>query len=670
MAVSATVLDDAAAAEHAAATGGVAASSRKVLRRRWTSNVDRAIGAIVDPATAILIVAEVVILSSGVFSRYVLKSALVWTDELATILFLWLAMLGAVAAYRRGEHMRLTALVRRVPPAVARAFETISSTIVGVFALELLYAIVWPATAPANTGGFGGLLASMARGTFFAASYLAQETVDFTPALNIPRSDVVLAIVVSLVLILVLAVLRLIDSDPRVVIPVVAATAVISALAWVERGALVPLGNANLFLFFVVLVGACVAIGVPIAFAFGTATMSYLALVTSVPLSTVAGRMDEGISNLVLLAIPLFILLGLLIECAGIAKRLVNAIASLVGHLRGGLNIVLVAAMYLVSGISGSKVADMAAVAPVLFPEMERRGGRRSEMIALLATSGAMAETIPPSLVLIIIGTVASVSIQQLFTAGLLPAAVASIALLAVALVRSRRDDRTELAARPSVQHISRAIFVALPGLVLPLLIRYCVVGGIATATEVSTVGILYSLVVGLLIYREFDWRRAYPMLRETAGLTGAILLIISTATAMGWALTQSGFANQLAQSLEHAPGGAGGFMALSIVLFIVLGSVLEGIPAMVLFGPLLFPIATQLGINEVHYAIVAVLAMGIGLFAPPFGLGYYGACAVGRCDPDEAAVRIVPYLLALVVALIIVAAVPWISTGFLPAAR
>jgi tripartite ATP-independent transporter DctM subunit len=623
--------------------GGDGRGGGDELRRGWTIAVDRAIGAAVEPVVALLIVVEIAILASGVFSRYVLHNALTWTDELATFLFLWMTMLGAVVAYRRGEHMRLNAVVRAVSDGTRRWLDVIATTVVALFCIELL---------PASS-------------TFYAL-----ETVDMTPSLGFPRSWEVAAIVTGLALILVLAVLRLVDSDPRRVATVV----VIGALA--TGGALLAhmhdpsqpilgaLGNLNLILFFVLVVGACVAVGVPIAFAFGFGTLSYLALATTSPLSTVVGRMNEGISNLVLLAIPLFIFLGVLIVNAGIARRLVDALASLVGHYRGGLNIVLVGAMYLVSGISGSKTADMAAVAPVLFPEMEKRGQQRSEMIALLATSGAMAETIPPSLVLIIIGTVAGVSIRDLFTAGLLPAVVASIALLIVALRRSRAD-KTELAKRPSAGIIAKAFFVAIPGLILPLVIRFFVVSGVATATEVSTVGIVYTLLVGLFVYREFNWKRAYPMLRETAGLSGAIMLIIATATAMGWALTQSGFAQQLADALGHA-GGPVGFMALSIVVFIVLGSVLEGIPAMVLFGPLLFPIAQQYHINEVHYAIVAVLAMGIGLFSPPLGIGYYGACAIGRCSPDRAVKPMIPYLLALVVALIIIAAVPWISIGFL----
>jgi TRAP-type C4-dicarboxylate transport system permease large subunit len=148
--------------------------------------------------------------------------------------------------------------------------------------------------------------------------------------------------------------------------------------------------------------------------------------------------------------------------------------------------------------------------------------------------------------------------------------------------------------------------------------------------------------------------------------LSGAILLIIGAATGMAWALTQSGFSSQLAQTMAGLPGGAVTFFAASIVVFLVLGSVLEGIPAVVLFGPLMFPIARQLGINEVHYAMVVILSMGVGLFAPPFGVGYYSACAVSRIHPDEGMQPIVGYLAALVVGLIVVAAVPWISTGFL----
>jgi TRAP-type C4-dicarboxylate transport system permease large subunit len=182
----------------------------------------------------------------------------------------------------------------------------------------------------------------------------------------------------------------------------------------------------------------------------------------------------------------------------------------------------------------------------------------------------------------------------------------------------------------------------------------------------VSTIGIVYSIVAGLLIYRQFEWKRLLPVLVDTASLSGAILMIIGAASAMAWGLTQSGFSRTLAETMTRLPGGAVGFMAVSMVAFILLGSILEGIPAIVLFGPLLFPIAKTLGIHEVHYAMVVVLAMGLGLFSPPFGVGYYAACAIGKVDPDEGLRPIWAYMGALLIGLIAVAAVPWFSIGFL----
>jgi tripartite ATP-independent transporter DctM subunit len=375
--------------------------------------------------------------------------------------------------------------------------------------------------------------------------------------------------------------------------------------------------------------------------------------------------MDEGMSHLILLAVPLFVFLGLLIEMTGMARALVGFLADLLGHVRGGLHFVLVAGMYLVSGISGSKAADMAAVAPVLFPEMKARGAKPGDLVALLSATGAQTETIPPSLVLITIGSVTGVSIAALFTGGLLPAIVLACLLCFVIRWRYRGEDLSQV-TRASKREILRSFVVALPALALPFLIRAAVVEGVATATEVSTIGIVYSVAAGLVVYRRFDWAALRPMLVSTACLSGAILLIIGTATAMAWGLTQSGFSRTLAAAMTGLPGGAVSFMAASIAAFVVLGSVLEGIPAIVLFGPLLFPIAKAVGIHEVHYAMVVILAMGIGLFAPPFGVGYYAACAIGRVEPVAGMRPICGYLLALVIGTIIVAAVPWISIGFL----
>ena len=263
-------------------------------------------------------------------------------------------------------------------------------------------------------------------------------------------------------------------------------------------------------------------------------------------------------SHLILLAVPLFVFLGLLIEMTGMARAMVAFLASLLGHVRGGLHYVLVAGMYLVSGISGSKAADMAAIAPVLFPEMKERGAKPGELVALLAATGAQTETIPPSLVLITIGSVTGVSIAALVhrrrAAGDRARAAALHRRSAAATgVRNAAMSTARRCARSAAPSSSRC-----PRIVLPFLIRAAVVEGVATATEVSTIGIAYAAVVGLVIYRRFDWSALKPMLVYTAGLSGAILLIIGTATGMAWGLTQSGLLALARRGHDRAAGRRG----------------------------------------------------------------------------------------------------------------
>lgn len=365
---------------------------------------------------------------------------------------------------------------------------------------------------------------------------------------------------------------------------------------------------------------------------------------------------------------PLFVMLGVVLQLSGMAKTLIDFMASLLGHVRGGLQYVLLGAMFLVSGISGSKVADMAAVAPALFPEMKKRGSEPEELAALLAATGAMTETIPPSLVLITIGAVCSVSITALFIGGLMPAVVATVVIALVCWWRSRKEAMPTVKRAP-LSVIARTFMIALPALALPLLIRVAVLEGAATATEVSTIGVAYVVMVGLVMHlfmRHIEFRRVYPMMLEAGALSGSILLIIGMASAMAWALTQSGFSAALVDLISEIPGGTIGFMVVTILVFVILGSVLEGIPAIVLFGPLMFPLAEMLGIHPVHYAMVVILAMGIGLFAPPLGVGFYAACAISKVSSDHVIRRVWGYLGALIVALIIVACFPWISIGFL----
>ena len=564
-----------------------------LLRRApiaWLETLNKVLATLVELPAALLVLAEVIVLLMGVTSRYVLHTPLVWSDELASILFLWLAMLGSIVAFQRGEHMRMTAIVGKMEPD-KRAFLDLIAI---ASAVAFLAFVVHP-----------------------AYEFASDEAFVTTPAMGIPNSWRAAALPIGLGLMLLVGILQIFRlvrlKDAFLALGLVAV--VIGAMTLIGP-LLMKLGNWNLMLFFVFGVGAMVV-------------------------------------------------LGLLIEMTGIARAMVNFLANLLGHVRGGLSYVLIGAMYLVSGISGSKAADMAAVAPALFPEMRKRGAKPGDLVALLYATGAQTETIPPSLVLITIGSATGVSIAALFIGGLLPGVVVGATLAALVWWRYRGEDLTGV-RRATRGEIGKSFLIAIPALALPVVIRAAVVEGVATATEVSTIGIVYAVITGLLVYRQFDWKRIYPMLVSTASLSGAILFIIGAATGMAWALTQSGFSTALADAMKALPGGAVTFMAVSVVAFIVLGSVLEGIPAIVLLGPLLFPIARQVGIHEVHYAMVVTLSMGIGLFAPPFGVGYYAACAISRIHPNEGMKPIVGYMVALFIGTVLVAAIPWISTGFL----
>lgn len=621
-------------------TANVEPSGGAALRASvpFVDAIDHAVGHALERLCSALVAIETLILLAGVIARYVVHRPLVWSDELASTLFLWLGMLGAGLAIRQGEHLRMNTLVNLLPVRARALAEPIALAVMLAFVVVLLPA---------------------------AMEHVQVETIVITPTLEISSSWRAAAMPAGLALMAVFLVARMARQPLRPMLVTLAAIVVAAVLFQLARPYLLGLGRTNLVIFFLGVVPLTVFAGVPIAFSFGIATFAYLALSTRLPTSVVVARLEAGMSTLILLAIPLFVFLGYLLEITGMAACMIRFLASLLGHVRNGLHYVLVAAMYLVSGISGSKAADMAAVAPALFPEMQKRGADRAELAALLAATGAQTETVPPSLILIAIGSVTGISIAALFQGGIVPALVIGLMLCMLVWWRARRATIVQ-APRVPGREILRAFLLALPALLLPLVIRGAVIEGVATATEVSTIGIAYCFVVGALLYRQLQWSQLGRVLVRSASLSGAILLVVGAATAMAWAITQSGFSQLLAASIADMPGGRAMFIALSILLFAVLGCVLEGLPAVVLFAPLMFPIARQFGVHEIHYSVIAILAMGVGLFTPPFGIGFYITCAIGGADPDKAMRYIWTYLAVLLAGVVVVAAVPWLSIGLL----
>lgn len=593
----------------------------------------------IEAISALLLVGLIGLILVAVFWRYVLGSPITTVDEVASFMFLWIVMLGSVIAIDRNEHLRLALLLNKVGPRTRRLLEAVGMVVMATF--------------------LGTLLPS-------AIEHTMDEQAIVSPALEISMAWRVAGIPLGITLMLIALASKLWrETSRRDLLIAIAIVAVAVAGLWLMKPVFAQIGRGNILVLLVGVIAVCLTIGVPIGFCFGSGALAFLLFSTQLPTGVIVGRMDEGMSSLILLSVPVFVLLGCILDATGMGKAIVDFLASLVGHVRAGMSYVMLGSLYLVSGISGSKVSDMATVAPALFPEMKRRGNKPEEMVALLGTGAIMADTVPPSIVLIVIGSVAGLSIAALFASGFIVALFLLI-ILAVAARWKAASESLEGVRRAPLSVIGKALLFAAPALVLPFLVRGAVTEGVATATEVSAIAVLYALIAGMTIYGRIGARDMYRMLIETAGMTGAILLILGTASGAAWALTQSGFAQHLAAVMKGLPGGWVVYMAVTVATFLVLGCLLEGLPAIVLLAPLMFPIAKDLGIDGVHYAMVVVVSMNIGLFAPPIGIGYYIACSIGRVDPDAAMGTIWFYLAALVMGLAALALIPAISIGLI----
>lgn len=412
--------------------------------------------------------------------------------------------------------------------------------------------------------------------------------------------------------------------------------------------------------FFVTLCG-----GLPIGFALALAALIFVWVEGNMPGVIFAQQMARGIDNFVLLAIPFFILVGYLMEANGMSVRLIALLQRLIGQMRGGLNVVMVASMVLFSGISGSKMADVAAVGSVLIPAARRSGQKPGSAVALLAASAVMAETIPPCINLIILGFVANLSIGGLFMAGILPAGLMALALIVVSIVFGKRAvPGAEVRAAPEMSSANLwSGGIASLGLIVMIFGGFK--SGFATATEISAFAVLYALVVGGLGFRELSLKAAAHSFVQAATRSGLVLFIVAAAQSLAFVLTLQQVPHAVADLLIHlsSVGGTWLFLLLSIAILVVMGSVLEGAAALIIFGPLLMPVAVKLGVDPLHFGVVLVFGMGIGLFAPPLGLGLYGACLIGKVPIEETVKPILGYLGLLFLCLLVIAFVPSIST-------
>lgn len=595
-----------------------------------TSRTDRTI----RWSIAILVVAQAAVVGLQVVGRHALHRPIPWTEEIARLLLAWLMCAGGLAALRHGQHPRVTALVRLLSEPRRRAVDR------GLRLVLLAF--------------FGCLIVP-------AYALTVSSAGESLPASGISGAWISGILPVALVLMSLEVVRQLYNEGSGPWRDRSALTWSLGTAGIAIASVLIPLvaGAAPLV---VLVIGFLVtgAAGLPLAFTLALTSLTYLLGIGGVGLIILPIKILGGVDSFVLLAIPLFILAGALMESGGISERIVDLAMAIVGKVRGGLAMVVVVAEILFSGISGSTAADVSAMSSLLIPSMRRAGYSGPESVSVVAAASAMGILVPPCLTMVVLGSLVNLSIVTLFLAGFVPAFILAGALLVLIAVRARRQNWPVTGDAPRA-HLGRAIRRAIVPMGLPVVLFGGIFSGATTVTEAALIAVVYALVAGIFM----GGVRRTELAGQLAGsgiVTATTLWVLAAASAFAWILVREWVPQTLGAWIGGAGAGRAGFLASTVVVFVVIGALLEGLPALLIFGPILFPIARLLGIDPVHYGIVIIAAMGIAFFLPPVGVGLTIAAGIARVDIDDVSRAYVPYLVALLIGLALIAAFPWLT--------
>ena len=580
------------------------------------------------------IVIDLFVTFANSIARYGLNSGIHWAEDASMMTIAIIAFLGAPAYFRRAEGMSYSALLDIT---TGLRHDTLKASglwiVLGVCGLSL-YAF---------------------------PSFFAGQMTQTMAVLNISRGAVSGWIGLGLVLMAVFAAEKLAALRHAGIglgfLGVAAATALLLVFRHfydagsIDTDPLIPIGIAMTAAF---LTGAPIAVILALGGAF------YFIVTGDAPLVAIPAGYQSGIGSFVLLAVPFFMLAGALMEVSGLAGRMIDMVQHWVGHWAGGLLQAQVVAMYIFSGISGSKAADIATVGSVMKGPLRQRGYPPTESVAVLAAAAAMGEVIPPSLALLILGSITNLSVGSLFLAGMVPAACLALAM-AVAIVIRSRDGRLPRGPRFDLGRAVRSIPPSFPALLMPVIVVGCIIGGVASPTESSSFATIYGLVVAGLVYRSMRWEALWTALRDAALTAGMVLFMVAASNVLSQAIVIDGLGRTLAREFGSLQSPML-FLFLSMAAMVVIGFVLEGFPAILISAPILLPVAEKMGIDPLQYGIILTMAVGIGVFMPPVGIGYYVACAVGDAPPNATMRPSLAYNVSLVLGLIVVILFPVIT--------
>jgi len=404
-------------------------------------------------------------------------------------------------------------------------------------------------------------------------------------------------------------------------------------------------------------------INVPIGYALSIATILAILWTGAASLSVVPLNLFSGASSFPLLAIPLFILAGGLMETSGISQRLVNLANSMVGFIRGGLAMVTVVATMIQSEISGSSVADAAAIGKVVIPAMEKRGYPRALSAAIVSNAASAAILIPPSIPMIIYAWMAEVSIAKLFFAGFLPGIIACLSMMGLCYYYARKYN-LPVEKKFSIREVGRSTVEAFWALLIPVVIWVGILGGIATATEVAALAVVAAALIGVLIYRELSGKQTLRIFKESTSQTATVMLIVASSAVLGWFLTSEQVPQKFARMILETTDNKILILLFLNLFFFVAGMFLHSAAAIILIVPIVLPLVRQIGVDPIHFGIIVTINLGVGQQTPPVATVLFTTAAIARISFWEVFRVGWPFTLVLALVTLLVTYVPWISLG------
>ena len=401
-------------------------------------------------------------------------------------------------------------------------------------------------------------------------------------------------------------------------------------------------------------------IGAPIVFAIGVGTIVAL-LVGGIPLAILPQKIFSGLAHFPYLAVPLFVLAGMLMETGGISRRIVDLSNALVGHIRGGMGMVVMVATIFFSDISGSSAADTAAIGSVMIPPMKKRGYKPGFAAALVTAAGGMGVLIPPCLTMVVFGSLTNTSVGALFLAGFIPGIGMGLVLMLLTYIIARRNNFPR-----EVRASFKELLVALKRSVLSLFMGVIILGGIIlgvfTATEAAAVAVIYGFFLSVVYYREIKLSQIPEILWRAALVSGVVMLVVGISYAFGWVIAREQLPLKLANFMIQLPGGKWMFLLAINLLLLGMGMFFDASLSVVILVPILFPVAVKLGIHPVHFGTFVIMNLGIGFTTPPFGLSLFIASGIADVPISQVIKPIMPYILTMIGCLLVVTYVPWIS--------